>query len=152
LDNDGKPFDYDFDLSELKSKSLTAEPDENGYFTFKLPTNGNVIRFKLLTTSEIDSLEKILEYEKEVLKSPVNNTVTYTLQRHIIDINGEADDAKIKTSIDYMRSADRKMLMDYIESIESGLDLEITVPTPSGESVTTYLPLNFNFFWPNSGV
>jgi hypothetical protein len=152
LDNNGEPFEYDFDLTELKTKKLKATPDENGLFEFKLPSNNNVVKFRLLTTGEVDELERVLDHEKEVLKLPINNSVTYTLQRHIVSINGETDSEKLKSSIEYMRSQDRKGLMDYIDSIESGLDLEITVKTPSGEPITTFLPLNFNFFWPNARV
>jgi hypothetical protein len=152
LDNNGEPFEYDFDLTELKTKKLKATPDENGLFEFKLPSNNNVVKFRLLTTGEVDELERVLDHEKEVLKLPINNSVTYTLQRHIVSINGETDSEKLKSSIEYMRSQDRKGLMDYIDSIESGLDLEITVKTPSVEPITTFLPLNFNFFWPNARV
>jgi hypothetical protein len=51
-----------------------------------------------------------------------------------------------------MRIADSKALNDYIEKIESGIDLKIEVKTPGGGSVATFLPLNVRFFWPNIGV
>ena len=108
-----------------------------------------MIKFKLLTVNEVDSLEAALNHEKDVLNLPVNNSVTYTLRKHIVDINGERDRSKIEAFIDYMRSMDRKKLMDYIDEIESGIDLEITVGTLGGGSVTTFLPLNFGFFWPD---
>jgi hypothetical protein len=152
LDNNGEPFDYDFDLTELKTKKLGAEPDENGLFDFKLPTNGNVVKFKFLNAGEVERLDAKVSHEEKVLKLPINNTITYTLQEHIVSINGETDPSKLKSAIEYMRSSDRKALMDYINDIESGLDLEITVPAPYGEPVTTLLPLNFNFFWPNARI
>ena len=136
-------------LFRSKTKKLGVEPDEEGLFSYKIPSNNNMIKFKLLSTDDVDSLEKLLEYEKDVLKLPINNSVTYTLQRHISEINGERDSDKIKSSIEYMRIADRKGLIEFIDTMESGLDLTINVTTPSGESVTSFLPLNLNFFWPN---
>jgi hypothetical protein len=152
LDELGAPFETEFDLATLKSKKLGANPDEEGLFTFKFPSNNSVVKFKLLTTNDIDELEVVLEHEKEVLKLPVNNAVTYTLQRHIVEINNVRDSDKIKKSIDYMRSVDRKAFIEYIKEVESGMDLNIEVATPRGGSITTLLPLNLNFFWPDYGV
>jgi uncharacterized membrane protein (DUF485 family) len=44
---------------------------------------------------------------------------------------------------------DGKDFNKYVESIESGIDLNITVGTPGGGSVDTFLPLNLGFFWPD---
>jgi hypothetical protein len=51
-----------------------------------------------------------------------------------------------------MRIGDAKALNDYIEKIESGIDLNIEVTTPGGGSIATFLPLNVSFFWPNFRV
>jgi hypothetical protein len=51
-----------------------------------------------------------------------------------------------------MRVGDAKELREYIDSIDCGVDLRITVRTPGGGSVTTFLPLNLKFFWPNFGI
>ena len=150
LDEVGKVFEYEYNLSDLKTKNLKVDPDVDGLFNFTLPTNGNVVRFKLLNTGEVDELDTSLTYDRDVLNSPVNSTITSTLEKQIVDINGETDSEKLKVAISYMRTIDRKKLMEYIEDIQSGLDLNITVPTPSGGSVTTLLPLNFSFFWPNN--
>jgi hypothetical protein len=48
-----------------------------------------------------------------------------------------------------LRVGDAKAFNEYVEKIESGVDLNITVGTPGGGSVTTFLPLNISFFWPN---
>lgn len=147
-DEDGLPFETTVDLNELKTIELTVEPDEDGLFTFVLPISKKVVRFKLLTCGEIDYLEKIIEKEKEnnVL---VNNYSTYKLERMIVEIDGSRDRNFIKEVANTMRIPDSKKLNEFINTINCGIDLDITVKTPGGGSIATFLPLNLNFFWPN---
>jgi hypothetical protein len=42
--------------------------------------------------------------------------------------------------------------IEVLLEIDCGIDLNITVPTPGGGSVATFLPLNLKFFWPNFGL
>jgi len=51
-----------------------------------------------------------------------------------------------------MRINDAKNFNEYVEAIDCGVDMNITVGTPGGGSVDTFLPLNFKFFWPNSRI
>jgi hypothetical protein len=51
-----------------------------------------------------------------------------------------------------IRIIDARELKNYIEKIESGVDLEVTVGTPRGGSVSSFLPFNVKFFWPNFRV
>jgi hypothetical protein len=79
----------------------------------------------------------------------VNNLTTYTLQKTIVEVNGERNPEMIREYANSIRIGDAKKLAQYIEEIESGVDLTITVGTPGGGSITSFLPLNFGFFWPN---
>ena len=51
-----------------------------------------------------------------------------------------------------MRVGDGKALRAYIDSVESGVELDIEVGTPGGGSIKTFLPLNFKFFWPDLSI
>jgi hypothetical protein len=148
LDELDEPFETEINLNELKEIELTAEPDENGEFTFELPVTKNIIKFKVLTCGDVDELERILEKEKEN-KVLVNNASTYKLERQIVEINGNRDKRYIKDFASSMRIADAKAFNEYVESIESGIDLNINVQTPGGGSIATFLPLSVTFFWPN---
>lgn len=147
-DEDGLPFETNVDLNELKTIDLTVEPDEDGLFTFVLPISKKVIRFKLLTCGEIDYLEKVIEKEKEN-NSLINNYGTYRLERMIVEIDGSRDRNYIKEVANNMRIPDAKKLTEFINTIDCGIDLNIEIETPGGGSLTTFLPLNLNFFWPN---
>ena len=151
LDEDGHPFEHEVDLTTLKTKNLGATPDEEGYFDFVLPLSKKKIKFKLLTVGDAEEIEILLEEEKSE-GIPVNNAKTYTLRRQIVDVDGIRHEAYINDFVDTMRSQDATALNKYIEDIESGVDLQFDVPTPRGGSVTTFLPLNFRFFWPNLSI
>jgi hypothetical protein len=74
------------------------------------------------------------------------------LERQIVEIDGDRNQKVIQEFASKMRVKDAKDLRDYINKIESGVDLEIEVGTPRGGSVKTFLPLNVGFFWPNLSV
>jgi len=151
-DGKGVEFDTEVDLNELKTIELSKKPDVNGHFEYKLPISGLMVKFKLLTVGEIDDINERVEYEVETLKLPINNTNTHTLAKQLVSINGDTNPDTTKSFSENMRVGDAKGLREYIDSIDCGVDLSITVGTPGGGSVSTFLPLNLQFFWPNLGV
>lgn len=148
FDENNVPFDVEINLNELKTKKLGAEPDSEGLFDFQFPLSKDVIKFKFLTVGETEDIEKRVEDEKNS-GSLVNNSSIYILQKQIVSVNGERNPEFIRDYTSTIRISDAKKLTEYIEKIESGIDLNVTVGTPGGGSVTSFLPLNFNFFWPN---
>jgi hypothetical protein len=146
LDEDNKPFDTEINLSELKTINLDAEPDAAGLFSFELPLSKNIVKFKLMTVGELEDLEEVSESHKDDL---INTESTILLEKHVVDVNGNKDRTFIKQFVETMRISDAQKLREYINSIESGVDMTITVGTPGGGSITTFLPLTVKFFWPN---
>lgn len=151
LDENEVPFDTEINLNELKNIELGAEPDDEGYFHFKLPVTKIDVKFKMLTVGDIENLEEMIERDK-TNNVPINNTSTYRMERQLVEVGGKRDRAYIKDFANSMRIADAKALNNYIETIESGIDLNIEVTTPGGGSIATFLPLNVSFFWPNFRV
>lgn len=151
LDENEKPFDAEINLNELKTKNLGAEPDEDGLFPYRFNLTQVDVRFRLLTCGDVDDIEKLVEQEQEngVL---VNNTSTYMLEKMIVEVNGSKDKNQIKDFVSSIRIKDGKDFTKYLESIECGIDLNITVGTPGGGSIDTFLPLNIGFFWPDLRV
>jgi hypothetical protein len=74
------------------------------------------------------------------------------METMIIEVNGNRDREIVKSFVSNLRIKDAKDFTNYVEQIESGVDLNITVQTPGGGSVSTFLPLNIGFFWPNFRV
>jgi hypothetical protein len=151
LDENGDPFETEINLNDLKTINLGAEPDEDGLFPYHFKLSKVDARFKFLTCGDVEEVNKLVEIEKEngVL---VDNTSTYLLEKMIVEINGSRDRHSIKDFVSSIRIKDGKDFNKYVESIESGIDLNITVGTPGGGSVDTFLPLNLGFFWPDFRV
>ncbi len=148
LDENDNAFETSINLNTLKTKKLTAEPDADGLFDFILPLSKTKIKFKLLTVGDIDAIDAKVEVDR-VNGDPVNHISTYTLERTIVEVNGNRNEEFVKKFANSVRSMDGQNLREYINKIESGVDLNITVGTPGGGSVETFLPLNRSFFWPN---
>jgi len=77
---------------------------------------------------------------------------TYTLKKQVVEVRGSTDKDVIDKFVETMRLGDVKTFRKYIDKIESGMDMNITVQTPGGESITTFLPINFTFFWPDLDI
>ena len=100
-----------------------------------------------MTCGMNDEIDEILEMEKEA-GIPVNNSSTYTMEKMIVEVNGNRDRNVIRDFVNSIRISDSKSFNEYISSIECGVDMNIEVRTPGGGSIKTFLPLNLNFFWP----
>jgi hypothetical protein len=151
LDENDVPFETEIDLSTLKVKNLNVLPDEDGLFTFVLPLSKSVIKFKLLTMGEIDELVKLAQFLKEQ-NDLVNTDATLILENQIVEVNGNKEKEYISEFIDTMRLIDSKKLKEYINSIECGVDTNVTFGTPGGGSVTRFLPFTIRFFWPDFAI
>jgi hypothetical protein len=151
LDENDEAFETEINLNELKTIDLNVEPDEDGLFNFTMPLSKANVRFKLLTCGDIDNIEEMLERDREnnIL---VNNANTYKLEKMIIEVNGDTNKTMIRDFVNYMRIQDSKEFNKFVESIETGIDLDIEVGTPGGGSIKTFLPLNVRFFWPDFRV
>ena len=131
LDENDVPFETEIDLLTLKVKNLNILPDEDGLFTFTLPLSKAVVRFKLLTMGEIEELVKLAEFLKEK-NNLINTEPTLILENQIVEVNGNRDKDYISEFIDTMRLMDSKELRKYINSIECGVDTNVTFRTPGG--------------------
>lgn len=63
----GEKIETVIDLSEIKTKEFKLKGDENGYFEYKLPKSGKLIKFKYLTRKEEKDLRTLNEVENKAL-------------------------------------------------------------------------------------
>ena len=144
-------FETEIDLSKLKTKDLTVQPDENNEFSFVLPRSKKKIKFRLLTVADETSITKKTEQRNKVTKSQISNALTYRLLSQIKEIDGNRDPNYISKFLEVMPAYDSLKFREYSDEIEPGIDLEVEVEGPSGpfRSIFTIGP---NFFWPNARV
>jgi hypothetical protein len=148
IDENNEPFESEIDLSTLKLKELKLEVDENGLIKYVTSVRKDVIKHRFLTVGDIEDIEKMLE-EDEKNGVPINKRKLYELSRIIVEVNGRRDSISIIEYVSNMLLKDSSDFIKYLEANEPNIDLEVTVGTPGGGSLKTFLPLNINFFWPN---
>jgi hypothetical protein len=152
-ENNYEEFEAEIDLSKLPIKNLKEKPDANGHFTFKLPLSQKEIKFKLLTVGDVEEIETHVEEMAKELGPEFTDTSTYTLKKQIISVDGNSNSKDVETFIERgMRIGDVRAFRQYVNDLESGVDMNITVGTPGGGSVATFLPINTSFFWPDLGI
>ena len=147
----GEVFEYEINLSELKTKTLGATPDEKGEFTFHLPRSNKDIKFRLLTAKDESDIIARVEKRSKIVKGSVSNTLTYRLEKQISEIDGNRDNGYISKFVAIMPAFDSLKLREYVDEIEPGVDLNIEVESPTGNFFRTPLPITLQFFWPNLG-
>jgi len=152
-ENDYKEFEAEIDLSKLPIKNLGKKPDENGYFNYKLPVSQKEIKFRLLNVGDVENIEDHVEKMSKDVGPEFTDSSTYTLGKQIVEVDGNNDESVVKNFIEKgMRIGDVRAFRQYVNEIESGIDMDITVGTPGGGSVSTFLPINTSFFWPDLGI
>ena len=140
-----KSFEVTITLDELNFAPLLHNPDSEGYFTFSLKKSNKQVKFKLLSISEINEIERLKEQYPKDMIAP---TITKRLEKHIVDINGTTDKQEISKFINQMPIMDSKDLRKFISECEPKLDLKRTVTAPSGEKVTFEVAFGVEFFRP----
>ena len=143
-----KLVEGEIDLTTLKNKPLTVKPDENGLFDFSLPKSNRTVNFRLLTGKDEEEIDIIDKDIMERNKNDVSSKTTLRLERSIMGINGEKDKIKISNILKALPIMDIRKLNKYMSDIEPGVDFKTTARTQGGESVTCFLRINKNLFWP----
>ena len=144
-----KLVEGEVDLTTLKNKPLTVKPDENGLFDFSLPKSNRSVKFRLLTGKDEEEIDVVDKQIMERNKNDVSTKTTLRLERSIMEIDGEKDKIKISNILKALPIMDIRKLNKYMSDIEPGVDFKTTARTQGGESVTCFLRINKNLFWPD---
>jgi hypothetical protein len=148
----GKDEDYTADLTTLKEKEINESLFEKGKneFKFTLPQSGNVITFKLLTGKDEKAIDaEIKGLEKIDPNGAFENTTR--LKHMIISINGKTDQASIRDFVDnYLLVPDSRAFKKYYSQLSPDISTEITINKDGYVQEGVIIPININFFWPES--
>lgn len=144
-----KIVEGEVDLTQLQNKKLIVKPDEQGLFDFILPTSKKNIKFRFLSGKDEEEIDILDNQLMERNKNEISNRTTLRLERLIMDIDGERDKIKISNLLKALPIMDIRKLNKYISEIEPGVDFKTSARTLGGESVTTFLRINKNLFWPD---
>ena len=144
-----KIVEGEVDLSQLQNKKLLVKPDEQGLFDFILPNPKKNIKFRFLSGKDEEEIDVLDIQLMERNKNEISTKTTLRLERLIMDIDGERDKIKISNVLKALPIMDIRKLNKYISEIEPGVDFKTIARTQGGESVTTFLRINKNLFWPD---
>lgn len=140
--------EVEIDLTQLEHKKLLIKPDNNNEFDFILPSSNKLVKFKFLTAGDEESIDN---YDKELMKRSGDNIsqkITLRLEKCVTEIDGERDKIKISNILKKLPILDSRTLRKYIEKNEPGINMETKGRTQGGGSVSCFLTLGANFFWP----
>lgn len=145
-------FKTTVDLTRLKPKYLTVEPDSLGEFTVVIPKFNVPVKFRLLNGEDEDYLSKKIQASQKKNKKGGNfsSSLTERYLRQIMEVKGNRDKLYISKFISAMPISDSLFLREYINEIEPGIDLNYEFEAPSGETFESEVPITAKLFWPNS--
>jgi hypothetical protein len=141
----GKSFEQTILLEELNFVKPEVEPDSDGNFTTILPKSGSQVKLKPLTYGDTIELGKLIDNYPKGLVPP---TVTWRLQKQIVELNGSRELGTIAKSLEQMPIMDSKYIKNFIERNEPRIDLNREITAPSGRKVLTRITFGAEFFRP----
>lgn len=149
----GESAEYEFDLSKLSVKELEAEPEGGlgqNLFSFKFPTTGHTVRFRLLTAVLATELDQVLEGQRKAKGvGAVEENVTVGLAHQIVSLNGDDDRKRITRIVENLPVRDARALRSHIDKISPGVDMDQHMECAAcGERSEVEVPITAEFFWP----
>ncbi|MCK9416900.1 hypothetical protein M0Q97_09610 [Candidatus Dojkabacteria bacterium] len=143
-------FKTTVDLLKLKYKKVSEEPDEQGYFTVKLPMRKKIVKFKLLNSGEETILVKKAEAMQEAYNQEYSEFSTLKLKSHIISIDEKTDRTYISKFVDAMPALDALTIRRKIIDVSPDVDMNYEFKTKDGYKFNAQLSVGIDFFFPST--
>ncbi len=145
--------EYTIDLTTLKDKLLKKKDlTEVGInqFSFTLPHTKTDITYKILTHGDEKAIDKEIEGQSKIRPNSSPTEVSTRLKYMITSVNGDSERKAIREFVDnYLLAKDSKELRDEIRKISP--DINLKYHGEDGEEDIN-IPINLNFFWPDTGI
>lgn len=124
-DKTGKEFETVVDLAKLKFKKFNLKGDEEGYFDFKLPVSGDLVKFRFLTNGDVKKLEKMREAENEA--ENVTQIKDYIREvRSFIENSDKFDENDAKNALDGLLITEEEIYEKYEDVPETYYTHDLT--------------------------
>lgn len=146
----GEPTTHTLDLTSLKDVSVDFSKRTKGQnvFEFTLPTTDRVIKYKLLTSGDVDAIERHAKSLSKV--SDIDRTLTTRLKHMIVEVDGNSEQSVVNNFVDNeFFAVDSRSFREYISNNTPDIDLDISIEV-DGEQVEITVPMTVRFFWPSS--
>ena len=146
----GELTTHNLDLTSLKDVSVDFSKMTKGQneFEFTLPTTDRVIKYKLLTSGDVDAIEKRAKSLSKI--SDIDRSLTTRLKHMILEVDGNSERSVVNNFVDNeFFAVDSRSFRKYISDNTPDIDLEISIDV-DGEEVDITVPMTVQFFWPSS--
>lgn len=144
---------HTINLETIGDKELVFDEKQKNKneFDFKLPFSKRTVTFQLLTHKDDKAVTGELEAMRKVLKSEISSEVTTRMKRSIIAIDGNRDSKVVREAIDSMPARDAMAFREHARDMNPDIDLTFDFECPTcGHDARLEVPIDVNFFWPNS--
>lgn len=155
----GKDYEFEYqgvkqvvDLSEVKHKQVDESLFKAGEnkFSYKMPSTGTVITFKLLTHADELAIDQEVKGLKKLNKESSAELST-RLKKLITSVEGDENPATIRNFVDnYLLARDSRAFREYIKSIQPDVDLKFY--PENGPDGGVDIPIGVTFLWPDAGI
>ena len=142
------------DLSTLELKYIDEDKVKGraNEFTFKLPSTDNTVTYKLLTHGDEFNIESEIAGLKKIHKGTSPESTT-RLKRMITSVNGSREVKDIREFVDnYLLARDARALRAEYQEVQPDIIMKAEVRNQAGGEEDVDIPINLNFFWPDSGI
>lgn len=92
-------FETTINLTDIKYASFKLKGDANGYFKYKLPLSGDVVKFKFLSYGDVKRLNSMEEDESKSVRKEKMDRMLFDM-RSFIDRDSDIDATQKKSLLD----------------------------------------------------
>lgn len=144
--------EFEVDLSKIEEVDIDYDSftiDENGEVEYKLPQTERVIKFRVMTSGQMEEVDAETKALQKV--SEIDRTLTTRLKSQIREVDSNRERKVINNFVDNeLFSIDSLSLRAYIMSVTPDLEMIVKVTDKYGEEIDAAVPLTAEFFWPSS--
>ena len=143
---------FTVDLTTLSDKNLSPEDlKEEGVneFAFVLPHSQTSLTYKILTHGDEKNIEREITGLQKI-KPDSNPEISTRLKYIITSVDGDREKKTIREFVDsIMLARDSRALREEIRRVSPDVELKYV---GEGAEEGINIPINLNFFWPDSGI
>jgi hypothetical protein len=149
----GEEQKVNIDLTQLTERDIdwSLIQDNVNEFSLTLPASKRDVKVKILTQRDQNKIDK---ETKAMAKLKRNASLTTMLKYVIIEIDGDADNSKIRRFIDHeLLAIDSRAIRKHLKLVTPDIDLSIDVPDEeTGDTFRSQLNIGVDFFWPDAEI
>mgnify|MGYP003120632575 FL=1 len=149
----GEEQKVNIDLTQLTERDIdwSLIQDNVNEFSLTLPASKRDVKIKILTQRDQNKIDK---ETKAMAKLKRNASLTTMLKYVITEIDGDADNSKIRKFIDNeLLAIDSRAIRKHLKSVTPDIDLSIEVPDEeTGDTFRSQLNIGVDFFWPDAEI